>query len=73
MENQRDIDKIYLYAKDPSEAKHQHLIKICEKVGIDHHNNPRTYIGYSNDMQDICKNINYYNPDKQNKILIVFL
>ena len=36
-ENQPDIDKIYLYAKDPYEAKYQYLINIREKVGIDHH------------------------------------
>ena len=71
-ENQPDIDKIYLYAKDPYEAKYQYLIKIREKVGIDHHNDPRAYIEYSNDMHDVYKNINYYNPDKENKILIVF-
>ena len=23
-------------------------------------------------MYNVCKNINYYNPDKENKILIVF-
>ena len=28
--NQPDIDKIYLYAKDPYEAKYQYLIKKCE-------------------------------------------
>ena len=27
IENQPDIDKIYLYAKDPCEAKYQYLIK----------------------------------------------
>ena len=27
---------------------------------------------YSNDMDDICKNIEEYNPNKQRKILIVF-
>ena len=32
IEKQPDIDKIYLYAKDPYEAKYQYLIKICEKV-----------------------------------------
>ena len=72
LENQPDIDQIYLYAKDPYEAKYQYLIKIREKVGIDHHNDPRAYIEYSNDMRDVYKNINYYNPDKENKILIVF-
>ena len=46
IENQPDTDKIYLYAKDLHEAKYQYLIKICEKVGIDHHNNPRAYIEY---------------------------
>ena len=71
-EKQPDIDKIYLSAKDPYEAKYQYLIKIREKVGIDHHNDPRAYIEYSNDMHDVYKNIDEYNPDKENKILIVF-
>ena len=31
--NQPDIDKIYLYAKDPYEAKYQYLINKREKVG----------------------------------------
>ena len=34
VENQPDIEKIYLYAKDPYEAKYQYLIKIREKVGL---------------------------------------
>ena len=33
---QKDIDKIYLYAKDLSEAKYGHLIKNRENVGIKH-------------------------------------
>ena len=68
IENQQDIDKIYLYAKDRYEAKCQYLIRIREKVGIDHHNHPRAYIEYSSDMRNVYKNINYYNPDKENKI-----
>ena len=72
IENQPDIDKIYLYAKDPYEAKYQYLIKIREKVGIGHHNNPRAYIEYSNDKHDVYKNIDDYNPDSEKKILIVF-
>ena len=72
IEDQSDIDKIYLYAKDPYEVKYQYLIKTCEKVGIDHHNNPRAYIEYSNDMHDVYKNISDYNPDPENEILIVF-
>ena len=64
IENQQDIDETYLYAKDTYEAKYQYLIKIREKVGIDHHNDPRAYIKYSNDMCDVYKNINYYNLDR---------
>ena len=72
IENQPDIDKIYLYAKDPYEAKYQYLINKRESVGINHFNDPKAFIEYSNDMHDVYKNINYYNPDKENKILIVF-
>ena len=72
IENQPDIDKIYLYAKDPYEAKYQYLINKRESVGINHFNDPKAFIEYSNDMQDVYNNINYYNLDKENKILIVF-
>ena len=72
IENQPDIDKIYLYAKDPYEAKYQYLINKRESVGINHFNDPKAFIEYSNDMRDVYKNINYYNPDKENEILIVF-
>ena len=72
IENQPDSDKKYLYAKDLYIAKYQYLIKIREKLGVDHHNDPRAYIEYSNDMRDVYKNIHYYNPNKENEILIVF-
>ena len=70
--NQQDIDKIYLYAKDPYEDKYQYLINKRERVGINHLNDPKAFIEYSNDMHDVFKNIDHYNPDKENKILIVF-
>ena len=72
IENQPNIDKIYLYAKDLYEAKYQYLINILEKVGLKRFNDPKAFIEYSNDMHDVYKNINYYNPDKENKMLIVF-
>ena len=72
IDNQPDIDKIYLYAKDPYESKYQYLINKREDVGINRFNNPKAFIEYSNDMHDVYKNINHYNPDKENKILIVF-
>ena len=72
IENQPDIDKIYLYAKDPYEAKYQYLINKREGVGINHFKDFKAFIEFSNDMHDVYKNINYYNPDRENKILIVF-
>ena len=35
-------------------------------------NDPQVFIEYSNDMCNVYRNINYYNPDRENKILIVF-
>ena len=61
-----------MYAKDPHEAKYQYLINKRETVGINHFKDIEAFIEYSNDMHDVYKNINYYNPDKQNKILILF-
>ena len=71
IENERDINKIYLYAKDLYEAKYQYLINKRESVGINNFNNPKAFIEYSNDMHDVYKNINYYNLDKENKILMI--
>ena len=72
IENQSDIDKIYLYAKDPYESKYQYLINKRESVGFNHFNDPKAFIDYSNDMHDVYKNIDDYNLDRENKILIVF-
>ena len=62
----------YLYAKDPYESKYQYLINKRESIGINHFNDPAAIIDYSNDMHDVYKNIDDYNLDKENKILIVF-
>ena len=43
-----------------------------EGVGINHSKDPKAFIEYSNDMHDVYENIDDYNPDKENKILIVF-
>ena len=61
-----------MYAKDLYEGEYQYLINIREKVGIDYFNDPKAFIVYSNDMHDIYKNIDDYNPDIENKALIVF-
>ena len=64
---QPDIDKIYLYAKDPYEAKYQFLINKRESTGLKHLNDSKAFIKYSNDMDDIYKNIEEYNPNKKQK------
>ena len=61
-----------MYAKDSHEAKYQYLINKREGVGIDHFNDLKAFIEDSNDIRNVDKNINYYNPNKENKILIVF-
>ena len=59
--NQPDIDKTYLYPKDPYQTKYQFLINKRESTGLKRFNDP---IEYSNDMQDVYKNIDECNIDK---------
>ena len=70
--NQADVDKIYLYVKDHYEAKYKYLIKIRQKVALEHFKDPKAFIEYSNDMQDVHENIDEYNIVEDRKILIVF-
>ena len=70
--NQPDIEKIYLHAKDPYETKYQFLINKRESTGLKHVNDPKAFIEYSNDMHDVYKNIEECNINKERKILIVF-
>ena len=41
-------------------------------MGINYFNDPKAFIEYSNDMHDVYENIDEYNLDKENKILIAF-
>ena len=59
-----------MYAKDPYEAKYLCLINKTEGVGINHFNDPKAFIEYSN-MCDAYKNIDEYNLNKE-RTLIVF-
>ena len=70
--NQSDMDKIYLYVKGLNEKKYQLLINKRESMGLTHFNDPKAFIEYSNHMQDIYKNIEEYNISKKRKILIIF-
>ena len=70
--NQPNIDKIYLCAKDQYEAKYQYLISKRESTGLKHFNDQKAFIKHSNNMQDVYKNIKEYNLRKKRNILIVF-
>ena len=70
--NEPDIDKIYLHTKDPYEVKYQLLINNRESTGLKYLNDSEAFIEYPNDMDDIYENIEDYNLNKKRKILIVF-
>ena len=72
IKNEPYIDKIYLYAKDPYEAKYQLLINKTENTGLKYLSDSKSFLEYSNDMDGIYKNIEDYNLNKKRKILIVF-
>ena len=62
-----DIDKIYLYAKDPFEAKYQFLINKQQDVRLKHFKDFKTFIKISNYTEDVYKSIKEYNPGKKQK------
>ena len=70
--NLHSIDKIYLYAKDIDEKKYQFLINKREQAGLKNLNDPKAFIEYSNDMDDVFDNINNYNRNRDTKVLIIF-
>ena len=58
--NELDTDEIYLYAKDPSEAKYQLLINKIKSTGLKYFNDSKTFIKYSINLNNIYKNIEKY-------------
>ena len=51
------IDEVYLYDKDPFEEKYQFSINKRESTSLKHLNDSKAFIEYSNDINDIYKNI----------------
>ena len=56
---QPGIDKIFIYTKDPYEAKYQFLINKREITGLKNFKDSKTF-----DMDDIYQNIEKYNSSK---------
>ena len=69
---QSDIDKIYLYARDLNEPKYKILIKKRKDAGIKHLNDLNAFIECSNTMDDVYENIHDYTSSRKRKMLIVF-
>ena len=57
MNKQPNVDKIYLYFKDPFESKYQLLINGRENVEIKTLRNPKASINYLQKIVDIYKNL----------------
>ena len=70
---QHDIDKIYLNVRDLNEPKYKILIKKRRDAGIKHLNDPNAFIECSNTMDDVYENINDYNSSRKRKILIFLM
>ena len=54
---QNDIDKIYLYARDLNELKYEILIEKRDDAGIKHLNDPSAFIECPNTMDDVYENM----------------
>ena len=69
---QNDIDKISLYAKDLSEPWYEYLIKKRKNAGLKHFNDLNALIECSDILDDVYENIDDYSPSRNRKILMVF-
>ena len=67
-----DFDKIYFYTKGLCEAKYQFLTNKRVSTGLKYLNDSKAFIEYSNDIDNICRNIEENYPNKKRKILISF-
>ena len=65
--NLHPIDKIYLYAKDIHEPKYKYLLNKRKKARIKNLNDPKAFIEYSDNMNDVLGNINNYNKNRDKK------
>ena len=68
--HQSDINKFYFYAKHLHNAKYHFLINKREGSGLKHSSVSEAFIEHSNDMGDVCNNIEEYNLNKKRNIYI---
>ena len=72
MNNEPGINNFFLYAKNLYEAKYQLPINKRESTSLTYLNHSKVFIEYSDDLDDIYKYFEEYNPNKKQKMLIVF-
>ena len=60
-----DIDKIYLYIKDPFESKYPLLINGREKKETENLKNPKAFINYSQTIDDVYEDLEHYHLTKK--------
>ena len=64
-----DINKIYLYVKDPFKSKYQLLINGRQKGGTEILKNPKAFFDYSQTTDDVYENLKDYNPTKERRVI----
>ena len=70
--NLHPIDKTYLYVKNLHEPKYEYLLNRREQAGIKNLIDPKSFIEYSDNTDDVLDDINNYNKNRDKKLLIVF-
>ena len=70
--HQQDIDKAYLYPKDPYEAKYQFWMNKQEIAELKYLNDFKVFVENPNEMGDIYNYIQEHDPDKKRNILMKF-
>ena len=60
-----DIDKIYLYIKNPFQSKYQFLINGREKLGTENLKNPKAFLDFLQTIDYVYENL--YNIIQQRK------
>ena len=59
-------------AKDPYKAKYKFFINKKESAELNHFNDLKAFLEYSNNIQDVYRGIDEYNPGKKRKTFTVF-
>ena len=70
--HQSDMDKAYLYPKDPYEAKYQFWMNKQEIEELKYLNDFKVFVENPNEMGDIYNYIEEHDPDKKRNILMKF-